>query len=137
MAKLPSLSPFPSVIAGDSTPLAFNTNLLQSFIDDNSFLFGNAMSFNFLIKLDRNNFLLWKLVIILTLKGHDFDGYLFGTQPILEKIISTMEKSDETKFILNLAYVKWVQINQRLLCWLLSSISKSVLLKVVGLSTTS
>ena len=137
MAKLPSLPPFPSVIAGDSTPLALNTNLLQSFIADNSFLFGNAMSFNFLIKLDRNNFLLWKLVIILTLKGHDFDGYLFGTQPILEKIISKMEKSDETKFILNLAYVKWVQINQRLLCWLLSSISESVLLKVVGLSTTS
>ena len=137
MAKLPSLPPFPSVIAGDSTPLAFNTNLLQSFIDDNSFLFGNAMSFNFLIKLDRNNFLLWKPVIILTLKGHDFDGYLFGTQPILEKIIPTMEKSDETKFILNLAYVKWVQIDQRLLCWLLSSISESVLLKVVGLSTTS
>ena len=69
--------------------------------------------------------------------GHDFDGYLFGTQPILEKIIPTMEKSDETKFILNLAYVKWVQIDQRLLCWLLSFISESVLLKVVGLSTTS
>ena len=60
------------------------------------------------------------------MKGHDLDGYLFGTQPIPEKMISIMEKYGETKFILNPAYVKWVQTNQRLLCWLVSFISKSV-----------
>ena len=48
-----------------------------------------------------------------------------------------MEKYGETKFILNTTYVKWVQTNQRLLCWLLFSISVSVLLpKVTGLLRT-
>ena len=84
------------------------------------------MSFSSWVKLDQNNFLLWKSVIISIVKGHDLDGYLFGTQPIPEKMISIMEKNGETKFILNPAYVKWVQTNQRLPCWLVSSISKSV-----------
>ena len=92
------------------------------------------MSFSSPLKLDRNNFLLWKSVIVLVVKGHDLGGYLFGTQPIPEKMIFIMEKYGETKFILNPTYVKWVRIYQRLLCWLLSSISESVLPKVVGFS---
>ena len=95
------------------------------------------MNFSSPLKLDRNNFPLWKSVIVLAVKGHDLGGYLFGTQPIPEKMISIMDKYGETKFILNPTYVKWVQTDQRLLCWLLSSISVSVLLpKVMGLLTT-
>ncbi|KAL6345917.1 hypothetical protein AAG906_025197 [Vitis piasezkii] len=131
MAHSPSLPPSPSVIAADSTPLALNIDLPQSFTADNDSLFGNVMCFSSLVKLDRNNFLLWKSVIVPTMKGHDLDGYLFGTQPIPEKMISIMEKYGETKFILNPIYVR-VWTDQRLLCWLLSSISESVLPKVVG-----
>ncbi|RVW29258.1 Retrovirus-related Pol polyprotein from transposon RE2 [Vitis vinifera] len=132
MADSPSLPLSPSVIAADSTPLALNIDVPQSFTTDNDSLFGNVMCFSSLVKLDWNNFLLWKSVIVPTVKGHDLDGYLFGTQPIPEKMISTMEKYGETKFILNPVYVKWVRTDQRLLCWLLSSISESVLPKVVG-----
>ena len=132
MADSPSLPLSPSVIAADSTPLALNIDVPQSFTTDNDSLFGNVMCFSSLVKLDWNNFLLWKSVIVPTVKGHDLDGYLFGTQPIPEKMISIMEKYGETKFILNPVYVKWVRTDQRLLCWLLSSISESVLPKVVG-----
>ena len=134
MVELPSLPP--SVTTTNSTPLTLNTNLPQSFTVDNSSLFGNVMSFSSLVKLDRNNFLWWKFVIILAVKWYDLDGYLFGTQPIPENMTFTMEKYSETKFIFNPVYVKYAWIDKRLLCWLLSSISKSVLPKVVGLSTT-
>ena len=93
------------------------------------------MIFNCPVKLGQNDFLLWKSVIIPIVKGHDLDGYLFGTQLIPEKMVTMMEKSSESKAMFNLTYVKWVRTDQRLLCWLVSSISESVLPKVVGLST--
>ena len=57
-----NLTPSPSVTTADPTPLNLNTDQ-QSIIADNSSLFGNMMIFNSPVKLDQNNFLLWKSVM--------------------------------------------------------------------------
>ncbi|KAK9103392.1 hypothetical protein Sjap_020646 [Stephania japonica] len=41
--------------------------------------FGHAMSHHMSVKLDSDNYLLWRSLILLVIRGNQFDGILFGT----------------------------------------------------------
>ncbi|KAL5772494.1 hypothetical protein ACOSQ2_012418 [Xanthoceras sorbifolium] len=96
--------------------------------------FGGKLSHSSVIKLDRNNYLLWKSIIFPVIHGYKLDGYLLGTKPCpLEFLPATTTDNYPS---LNPAYEDWVVHDQLLLGWLLSSMSESILAKVVELTTS-
>ncbi|KAL5799441.1 hypothetical protein ACOSQ4_032325 [Xanthoceras sorbifolium] len=87
-----------------------------------------------MIKLDCNNHLLWKSIVFPVIRGYKLDGYLLGTKPCPPKFLRATTTDNYPS--LNPAYEDWVIHDQLLLGWLLSSMSESILAKVVGLTTS-
>lgn len=76
------------------------------------------------IKLDRTNYLLWKSQFIPLLRGHDLLGYVDGSK-------ACPAKSDLD------AYSAWQKQDQLLLSWILTTLSESILVQVLGLATSN
>ena len=51
--------------------------------------FGSALNQPFALKLDRNNFTLWRTMVSAIVRGHRLDGYLKGTILRPQEFIST------------------------------------------------
>ncbi|KAI9198027.1 hypothetical protein LWI28_008821 [Acer negundo] len=81
------------------------------------------------VKLDHNNFLLWKQQVQAAIKGIQLSAYIDPSisPPSSKNLDGTMNES----------YLDWEQQDQILLCWLLSSISQGILPELVGCSTAS
>ncbi|KAI9170486.1 hypothetical protein LWI28_028783 [Acer negundo] len=79
------------------------------------------------IKLDHNNFLLWRQQIIAAIKGNRFFHFIDPNSEIPSK-----KKVDGTD---NESYLDWEQQDQILLCWLLSSINQELLPQLVECTT--
>uniref|UniRef100_A0A2N9J0L5 Retrotransposon Copia-like N-terminal domain-containing protein n=1 Tax=Fagus sylvatica TaxID=28930 RepID=A0A2N9J0L5_FAGSY len=58
------------------------------------------------IKLNRDNYLLWKAQLIPYLRGQHLLGYVDGTTPPPPQMISQTSESGETSLLPNLAYAK-------------------------------
>uniref|UniRef100_A0A2N9FW36 Retrotransposon Copia-like N-terminal domain-containing protein n=1 Tax=Fagus sylvatica TaxID=28930 RepID=A0A2N9FW36_FAGSY len=89
----------------------------------------------FTIKLNRDNYLLWKAQLIPYLRGQHLLGYVDGTTPPPPQMISQTSESGETSLLSNPAYAKWIQQDQIILSTIISSLSKSLMTHIVGLST--
>ncbi|KAF8402888.1 hypothetical protein HHK36_010980 [Tetracentron sinense] len=87
-----------------------------------------AAPIHHLIKLDRQNFLLWRTQFLPILIGYDLEGYVDGTITAPPRTLSDGST--------NPAYTSWRKQDQVLLGWLLSSISETVLPQVVGLASS-
>ncbi|KAK0607470.1 hypothetical protein LWI29_015583 [Acer saccharum] len=102
--------------------------------------FGNSMGKSFAIKLDRNNYTLWKTMVTTVIKGHRLDGYLFGTCPCPpEFILTEITAQGATGFGLRLNpnYEQWVVNDHHLMGWLYGSMTESVATQVMGCSTSA
>ncbi|KAL9419822.1 hypothetical protein AB3S75_037563 [Citrus x aurantiifolia] len=77
------------------------------------------------IKLDRSNYLIWKMQVLASIQGNGLEGYIDGsiTTPYTDQRIPSSE------------FVIWKRIDQQLLGWLLSSMTESVLGIVLGCKT--
>ncbi|OVA14795.1 hypothetical protein BVC80_1149g1 [Macleaya cordata] len=81
------------------------------------------------VKLDETNCLLWLTQFKPLLKGYNLQGYIDGTLPCPPR---TLPDSTEV----NPDFTKWEEQDQILLGWLLSSLSDTILSRLVGLSTS-
>ncbi|KAI4297688.1 hypothetical protein L6164_037568 [Bauhinia variegata] len=84
------------------------------------------------VKLDRNNYLLWKSMILPMLRGHKLDSYILGTKPCPEPFIIG-ESGRKT----NPVYEEWVTNDQLLLGWLLNSISQEIATQLLHCQTSN
>ena len=87
------------------------------------------------IKLNSDNYLLWRAQLIPYLRGQHLIGYVDGTTPPPPQMISQTSESGETSLLPNLAYAKWIQKDQIILSTIISSLSKSLMTHIIGLST--
>ncbi|KAH9785453.1 retrovirus-related pol polyprotein from transposon RE1 [Citrus sinensis] len=78
------------------------------------------------IKLDRSNYLIWKMQVLASIQGNGLEGYIDGS--------ITAPYTDQR--ILNSEFVIWKRTDQQLLGWLLSSMTESVLGIVLGCKTS-
>ncbi|KAH9801351.1 retrovirus-related pol polyprotein from transposon RE1 [Citrus sinensis] len=87
-----------------------------------------AVSYTFLtpIKLDRSNYMIWKMQVLASIQGNGLEGYIDGS--------ITAPYSDQR--IPNSEFVIWKRTDQQLLGWLLSSMTESVLGIVLGCKTS-
>jgi hypothetical protein len=87
------------------------------------------------IKLNHDNYLLWKAQLIPYLRGQHLLGYVDGTTPLPSQMISQTSESGETSLLPNPAYARWIQQDQIILSTIISSLSESLMTHIVGLST--
>lgn len=84
------------------------------------------------IKLDRNNYIIWKSQLLPVLRGHDLEGYVDGTHKCPSRMISSSSEENSSQATVNPAYNSWIKQDQLLLSWILSTLTKGVLAQVVG-----
>ncbi|KAF7810391.1 Retrovirus-related Pol polyprotein from transposon TNT 1-94 [Senna tora] len=78
---------------------------------------------------DEKNYLLWRLQISAAIQGHELEQYIAG-----KSSIPSMYSSDEDKIAnkFNPEYIAWKKQDALLLSWLLSTMSESMVTRVVG-----
>jgi gag-polypeptide of LTR copia-type len=79
-------------------------------------------SYQIPLKLNQENYLFWKSLVLPHVRGHDLLGFLDGSRPAPSESISTG---------VNPAYQAWSHQDQLLLAWLLSLISESIVSQIM------
>ncbi|KAH9677669.1 reverse transcriptase Ty1/copia-type domain-containing protein [Citrus sinensis] len=101
-------------------------------------------SYNFVtpVKLDRNNFILWRTQVLASVKGNGLEGFINGVLKCPEQFLpltSTGEASSSNVSELrstNPDFIAWVKTDQLLLSWMLSSIQQNLLSTVIDCTTS-
>lgn len=122
-----------------ATKTNFNSSNVSSLISSSSQSAGllPTPSFNHLInmKLNKDNYFLWKALLLPYLCSQGLLGYVDGSKPSLAKFVAHTS-SDGAAQVLNPEYITWYQQDQFVLSALLLSLSKEVLSYEILLSTS-
>ena len=101
-------------------------------------------SFSFItpVKLDQNNFILWRTQILTSIKGNGLEGFVNGDRKCPDKFLSIFNTEEtsgsdvsESRSV-NPEFVAWMKTNQLLLSWMMSSIQQSLLSTVIDCTTS-
>ncbi|KAK2447644.1 hypothetical protein QL285_006983 [Trifolium repens] len=84
------------------------------------------------VKLDRNNYPLWKSLVLPVVRGCKLDGYMLGTKSCPEEFTTS---SDSSK-IINPAFEEWQANDQRLLGWMLNSMTTEIATQLLHCETS-
>lgn len=83
------------------------------------------------VKLDRDNYLLWKSLVLPLIRGCKLDGYILGTKECPEQFISTNDKTKKS----NPDYEEWIAHDQALLGWLRNSMAIDIATQLLRCET--
>lgn len=92
------------------------------------------------VKLDKDNFLLWKNVIMPIVRGHGLEGYLLGTNECPHQSINTQITTETGVMVRtspNPEYSRWMSTDQLLMGWLYSSMTSEIVMRVMGCNSSS
>ncbi|KAL2524524.1 Uncharacterized protein Adt_09578 [Abeliophyllum distichum] len=92
------------------------------------------------VKLDKDNFLLWKNVIMPVVRGHGLEGYLLGSKVCPPQFINsqiTPEIGSTMEMIPNPEYSRWISVDQLLMGWMYSSMTPEIVMRVMGCNSLS
>lgn len=103
--------------------------------------FSSTLSQPFSLKLDRNNFPLWKTMVFTIIRGHRLEGYLNGQKTCPAEYI-TVEPTEGGEIItieeqLNPEYEAWIVHDQLLMGWLYGSMTETIASEVMGCKSAS
>ncbi|PNX56340.1 glutamate receptor, partial [Trifolium pratense] len=84
------------------------------------------------VKLDRNNYPLWKSLVLPVVKGCKLDGYMLGTKQCPEEFITSSDSGKKN----NPAFVEWQADDQRLLGWMLNSMNTEIATQLLHCETS-
>lgn len=82
---------------GSGNQSEFNTPPAIQAVADQSLTYGMNITQSPSVKLDRNNFLLWKNTIMPMIKGHNLEGYLLGTKECPPEFLATQTTVDRER----------------------------------------
>ncbi|KAK0599392.1 hypothetical protein LWI29_004859 [Acer saccharum] len=98
---------------------------------------GNALGSFCSVKLNHENYLLWKSMVLLVIRGNRLEGFIIGTKTCPPEFLSSaIENSTDVEVHLNPDYEYWVTQDQNLLGWLYNSIDVEVASEVIGNETS-
>ena len=81
------------------------------------------------LHLDRTNYNFWRAQVLLSVRAHNLEGFLFGTIQPPAQFVDVFDPNGGQAMIrtLNPDYIIWNRQDQYLVSWLLSSMSESML----------
>jgi hypothetical protein len=89
-------------------------------------------------KLVRTNHSLWRAQVLAILQGAQLDSFLEDTTKSPEKVIKIQKgTSGEVEDVPNPAYLQWRAQGQQVLSYLLTSVSREILVQVASLPTAA
>ena len=88
------------------------------------------------VRLDANNFMLWKGLTLPNLSGAGLHGHLDGTESVPVKTISQGE-GDKAETVTNPAYTRWWVTDQRVLGLLLGSMEPDIACQLIDCKTAA
>lgn len=99
----------------------------------------NPHSYNFVtpIKLDDNNFIMWRNQILASNKGNGLEGFITRESQCLDQYLpqateaSSSSGSRSGSRTENPAFAAWIRTDQLLLSWMFSSIQESLLALII------
>ena len=98
--------------------------------------FSNTLSQPFSLKLDRNNFPLWKTMVFTIIRGHRLEGYLNGQRSCPSEMVSISRVDGNgaavTEIQRNPEYESWIVHDQLLMGWLYGSMTEAIASEVMG-----
>ncbi|KAJ8634715.1 hypothetical protein MRB53_008982 [Persea americana] len=97
-----------------------------------AFLFSNIGSL-ISIKLDNQNYLLWKSQFLPVLRAHDMIGFVDGSHPCPPEFM--LDSAGHASKEVNPHYLTWIQQDQNVLYWINATLSAPDHAHVVGLAT--
>ncbi|KAL5850212.1 hypothetical protein ACOSQ4_008225 [Xanthoceras sorbifolium] len=109
--------------ASASFPRAINTTHLINF----GLKMLTPMKLELTVKLDHNNFMIWRQQIMAAIKGNRLFSFV-------DRNASPPERFNQDGSLTE-SYLDWEQQDQALLCWILSSISPKILPELIGCLT--
>lgn len=123
-----------------SNPSEVNTApTTQPSVGQNS-AYGTHITQTLSVKLDRNNFLLWKNMVMPVIKGHNLEGYLLGTKECPPEFIATqttVRQGEAVELIQNPEFLKWSSSDKLLMGWMYSSMTSDIAMKVMGCTSSN
>jgi hypothetical protein len=97
---------------------------------------GSSNNNSITVRLDHNNFLLWKTLVIRNLAGQGYIGYIDGSLPAPSKTSTTSTSTDAVTTI-NPEYTSWWHADQCIMSMLLGSMTEDVLAQMIGRMTSA
>ncbi|KAK6134026.1 hypothetical protein DH2020_032230 [Rehmannia glutinosa] len=85
------------------------------------------------IKLDESNHPMWKQQILTAIRGYGLEHFIDGSSSAPAMSIQATDTSQKT---VNPEFILWQRQDQLLAAWILSSLSESILIQMVGLYTS-
>ncbi|KAI9198055.1 hypothetical protein LWI28_009229 [Acer negundo] len=98
---------------------------------------GNPLGSYCSVKLNHENYLLWKNLVLLVIHGNRMEGYITGAKKCPpEYIITNLEQEDDKTLEENPEYEDWIVHDQILLGWLYNSMEPDVASEVIKNETS-
>lgn len=88
-----------------------------------------SLSQNLTIKLDQDNYLLWKNQLLNVIIANGFEEYIDGSHPCPSKFLDLQRQQ------INPEYTLWQRINRLIMSWLYSSLTESKVAQIVSCNT--
>lgn len=98
--------------------------------------FGHPLSTVLTVKLDENNYLLWRGMVLAILRGQKVDGYVLGTKERPSEFLNKTNEGDKYESLPNPLFEEWISVDQALSGWLFGSMTPSIAADVVNLTTS-
>ncbi|KAJ9705770.1 hypothetical protein PVL29_003733 [Vitis rotundifolia] len=103
---------------------------VPTLVEDSSKLVISPLNQLITIRLEEDNFLLWRFQVENTIKGYGLEGFIYGTNQVPSKFLTG--PNNET--VPNTAYITYQREDHFLISWLLASIGFGFLLQLIGCS---
>ncbi|KAJ9692772.1 hypothetical protein PVL29_011723 [Vitis rotundifolia] len=90
------------------------------------------------IKLDRNNFLIWRNQMLNVVIASGFDDILDGTRPCPPHFLPDPNSTSATTFkspVVNPEYITWQRQNRLVMSWIYSSLTESMMTQIMSYNT--
>ena len=97
---------------------------------------GNALGSYCSVKLNHENYLLWKNMVLPVIRGNRLEGFITGSKKCPPEFITTIEENGDAEIGENPAYEEWVVQDQILLGWLYNSMEPDLAAEVMGNETS-
>ncbi|KAL5827956.1 hypothetical protein ACOSQ3_019798 [Xanthoceras sorbifolium] len=90
--------------------------------------FPNHLNFNLPLKLDHDNYVIWKSQVLPAIRAYDLEEFILGESRSPQKFIETVnEETGDYVRSVNSKFLQWKKTDQLLVCWLRSTLSPSVI----------
>ncbi|KAL5842030.1 hypothetical protein ACOSQ3_012633 [Xanthoceras sorbifolium] len=115
-----------------------NNNTASSVINQvQSSSFPSHLNFNLPLKLDQENYVIWKSQVLPAIRAYDLEDFILGESTSPPKFVETInEESGEVTQTVNIDFLQWKKTDQLLVCWLRSTLSPTVIGQVTHCVTS-